>query len=508
MSDQSSAYENNLLEMHGITKEFSGIRVLDDVDFELRRGEVHALLGANGAGKSTLMKILNGIYTSYSGKIYINGERVAFMSPREAYESGIGMIHQELDLVGCRDVAENIFLGRELYKFRSLWVLDRKGMRERAQKLLDDMGFDILAGTMVEKLPPAKQQLVLVARVVSLGARLIIMDEPTSSLSVRETDVLFNVVSNLKKQGIGIIYISHYLEEVFRVADRLTVLRDGKRIATENVVDCTNEQLVQWMIGRGVKNSRRLRYQQTQEEVVLSVSNYSMKNNGVKDVSFSLKCGEILGIAGVVGSGRTELMEMIMGAELRRSGNLTLKGKSIQINSPVNAVKNGIAIVPEDRKLSGLIMTCSIWQNIALASLNRFVKFGSYLTFSSIYKEVNKMIGYLSIKCNSFRQEIDQLSGGNQQKVVLGKCLMHNPDVLILDQPTRGVDVGAKDEIYSLVDELSKLGTSIIYVSDELEELLNLSDRILVMKQGCLVKEYTNKEKTLTKAELLATMIN
>jgi ABC-type sugar transport system ATPase subunit len=506
--DQACIHESALLEMRGMTKEFSGVRVLDDVDFELKRGEVHALLGANGAGKSTLMKILNGIYTSYSGEIFLNGNRVTFGNPREAYESGIGMIHQELDLVGCRDVSENIFLGRELYGFSPLQVLDRKEMRVRTQKLLNELGFDISANITVEKLPPAKQQLVLIARVLSLGVQLIIMDEPTSSLSIRETDVLFDVISNLKKQGIGIIYISHYLEEVFRVADRLTVLRDGKRIITEDVVNCTHDQLVQWMIGHSTDSGQRFEHHSVKDETVLSVSDYSMKRDHVADVSFTLKRGEILGIAGVVGSGRTELVEMIIGAEPKRSGFLTLEGKNISIDSPVRAVECGIAIVPEDRKSSGLVMVRSIWQNMALSSLARFATFRGLLNFRAIYEEVERMIGYLTVRCNSQNQEISQLSGGNQQKAVLGKCLMHNPKVLILDQPTRGVDVGAKDEIYSLVYEQSKRGTSVIYVSDELEEILALSDRILVMKQGRIVREYQNGKKSLTKTELLAAMIH
>jgi ABC-type sugar transport system ATPase subunit len=494
--------------MRGITKEFSGVRVLENVNFDLREGEVHALLGANGAGKSTLVKILNGIYTSYTGEIVLNGKQVTFATPRMAYESGISMIHQELDLVGCRNVAENIFLGRELFKFRSLRILNRGQMRADAQALLENLDFDISADTPVEKLSPAKQQLVLIARTVSMGSRLIIMDEPTSSLSVRETDRLFNVIAGLKEHGISIIYISHYLEEVFRVADRLTMLRDGKHIKTEDVAKCTPDQLVQWMIGHGAGAERRLERPPAQSATVLSISDYSMNRNYVRNVSFSLRRGEILGIAGVVGSGRTELLEMITGARPKKSGVMQLDGKDISVASPAEAVKNGIAIVPEDRKTSGLIVAWTIWQNIALSSLKRFARLSFFLRFKSIHKEVQKMIGYLNIKCSSQNQEISQLSGGNQQKAVLGKCLMNDPRVLILDQPTRGVDVGAKDEIYSLVNEQSKRGTSIIYVSDELEELLSMSDRILVMKQGRLVKEFSNRGKNLTKAELLATMID
>jgi ABC-type sugar transport system ATPase subunit len=499
--------EKYLLEMRGITKEFSGVQVLDDVNFNLKKGEVHALLGANGAGKSTLMKILNGIYTSYTGEIILDGKSVTFANPRVAYESGIGMIHQELDLVGCRNVAENIFLGHELYSFRPLWALDRSEMRAQTQALLDKLGFEIQADVPVEELPPAKQQLVLIARVVSSGSRLIVMDEPTSSLSVKETDTLFEVIDNLKRQGIGIVYISHYLEEVFRVADRLTVLRDGKHIVTENVGNCTHDQLVRWMIGHDTVSSRQFEHPEISEESVLSVSNYSMRHGIVSDVSFALKKGEILGVAGVVGSGRTELMEMIVGMEPRRSGTLMLDGKTLRIDNPVEAVKNGMAIVPENRKLSGLIMGRTVWQNVALSSLKKFAAFCGFLRFREIYEAVQKMMGYLSVRYNSLSQEAGELSGGNQQKIVLGKCLMNNPKVLILDQPTRGVDVGAKDEIYMLVNAQRQRGTSIIYVSDELEEILTLSDRILVMKQGYLVKEYSNKEKTLTKAELLATMV-
>jgi ABC-type sugar transport system ATPase subunit len=500
--------KDTLLEMHEISKYFSGNAVLDKVDFDLRKGEVHALLGANGAGKSTLMKILNGIYTSYAGEILLDGRLMVFANPREAYEHGISMIHQELDLVGCRSVAENMFLGRELYSFRALKFLDRAKMRTEAQKMLDDLGFDIPANALVESLPPAKQQLALIARVVSLGSRLIVMVEPTSSLSVRETDTLFEVIANLKKQGIGIIYISHYLEEVFRVADRLTVLRDGKHIKTESVENCTHNDLVRWMIGHNTVSSRQFQRLPEEGDIVLSVSDYSMKQKAITGVSFSLKRGEILGIAGVVGSGRTELVELIIGAEPKDSGTLWLDGREIEIGSPIDAVENGIAILPEDRKLSGLVMTRTIQQNIVLSSLEKFKKFVGFLNFRTIREEARKMIVYLSIKCSSQNQEIHQLSGGNQQKVVLGKCLMNVPRILILDQPTRGVDVGAKNEIYSLVNEQSKRGTAIIYISDELEEILDMSNRVLVMKQGRLVKEYSNRTRTLTKRELLSAMIN
>jgi len=498
---------NNILEMSDIVKEFSGIRVLDHVDFELRTGEVHALIGANGAGKSTLMKILNGIYSMTEGSVLYDGKPVDIKTPRDAYRCGITMIHQELDLVGCRDVAENIYLGRELYKDRAKMILDRKSMYERAQELLDELGFEICATDKVEKLPPAQQQLILIARTVSCNSRVIVMDEPTSSLSSHETQQLFRVIRSLKEKNISIIYISHYLEEIFQVSDRVTVLRDGKNVTTAVTAECTKQQLVQWMIGRETEVQKNIGQSKSEKPMVLECDGLTTRRDFVKDVSFCVRRGEIVGFAGVVGAGRSEIAKMVFGAEKMAAGNIAFEGKPVKIGSPTKAVRKGISMVPEDRKVEGLVLKLSISVNMWLSYLGKCRS--GVLKYKDLGKKVQDMIGYLSVKCANRGQPISDLSGGNQQKVAIGKCLLNEPKLLILDQPTRGVDVGAKSEIYMLVTELAaKQGTAILYISDELEELIALCDRIYVIKQGKCVKELDNHTQGLTKATLLQYMVD
>lgn len=493
-----------ILEMRNITKKFGSVKVLDNVDFSVEKGEVHALVGANGAGKSTLMKILNGIYTATEGEILLNGVKVSFSSPRDAFNSGVSMIHQELDLVTNLDVSENIYLGRELKKGGKI---DRPRMRVQAQELLDSLGFDIDAKEIVGRLSTAKQQLVLVARIVSLNSSLIVMDEPTSSLSVTETEALFDVIRQLKSTGISIIYISHYLEEIFTVADKVTVLRNGAKVVTEEISNCTQEQVVEWMVGRQVEHHQSVFRDFSDKAEVLALSGLTQKSGYVRDISFSLREGEILGLAGVVGSGRTELLKMIFGAEEKQCGQIMIGGEPIAVNEPKKAVALNIGFVPEDRKTEGLALGRSIGDNIALPELRERSHYG-IIDQKSVHGFIDQIVRGLQVKCETPSQEVADLSGGNQQKVVIGKWLSGKFKIIFFDQPTRGVDVGSKSEIYQVIRQLSEEQVSMVIASDEIEELLDLCDRILVMKKGRIVHEFINGGNNLTKAEILSKMVN
>lgn len=495
--------DETILSMENITKSFGSVTVLRDVSLDLRRGEVLSLIGANGAGKSTLMKVLNGIYASYSGRVLIEGKPVNYQSPQEAQRAGISMIHQELDLAGNLDVAANVYLGREL-KTRGL--LDRGAMRRKTQELLDSLNFDVDARAPVSTLSPAQQQLVLIARSVSVDARIIVMDEPTSSLSFKETENLYKVIEDLKRTGKSIIYISHFLDEIFRVSDRVSVLRDGRNVVTKPCAECTTQQLVEWMIG-DVKNfGKRYVRKNRYEDLTLEVNNYTQRRGIVNDVTFQLRKGEVLAIAGVVGSGRTELAKMIFGAEERASGTMKLEGKSVRLNSPSESVRREIALVPEERKKEGLILKRSIGDNISIIAYKNCLS-AAFINYHAANKQVEEMIKYLGIVCESKDKPITSLSGGNQQKVVMARWLSVRPKVLVLDQPTRGVDVGAKSDMYELINELAEQGTSIILITDELDEILNLSDRVLIMRKGKLTAEFSNNGSELTKADLLEAMV-
>lgn len=498
--------ETTVLSMNHITKSFNGIHVLEDVNFDLRRGEVHALIGANGAGKSTLMKVLNGIYISYEGTIVLNGETIAFKAPWDAQQKGIAMIHQELDLVMTLDVASNIYLGREMLNNRGIKRLNRKVMQEKAQKLLNDLNFNIRADAMVSDLSPANQQLVLIARSVSTDASVIVMDEPTSSLSHLETQALFNVIHNLKAMGKSIIYISHYLDEVFTVADRITVLRDGQKVTTTDASMCTTNMLIEWMIGKQADFGKKRLRKSISDEITLEAKGLSQKCGIVENISFQIHRGEVLGFAGVVGSGRTELAKMLFGAEPIKSGTLFLHGKAVTIHQPSKAVALDMVLIPEERKKEGIITKRSIADNISIIDYKNHRKM-RIISYPKARVRVKEMIDYMHIVCTNMEQEVTALSGGNQQKVVIARCLSINPKVMILDQPTRGVDVGAKNEIYELITRLAEAGMSIILISDELEELLNLSDRILVMRRGKIINSYDNHADNLDKNKLLTAMV-
>ena len=497
--------ENIILEMNQITKKFGANKVLDTVDFELKKGEIHALLGANGAGKSTLMKILNGIFVSYDGQIKLNGNTINLTDPHDASLKGIAMIHQELELVPNLDVCSNIYLG---YENKGKNFINHKQMRKNAQELLDRLSINIQADELVSSLSTAKQQLVLIARSIALNPDVIIMDEPTSSLSISEIDNLFVLIKDLKARGISIIYISHYLEEVFRIADRATILRNGQKIITTEISKCTQQQIVEWMVGH--KNVGEIQFlrDKPEDEVVFEAKNLMQSKGIVKDVSFQIRKGEVLGLAGAMGSGRTETAQIIFGIEKKAKGQIVVDGKAVNVNknNPEKSAKLRVGYIPENRKSDGLLTSRSIMDNMGIIALDNMKKNG-VIQHTKLRRNAQNLIDKLKIKCSSMYQDAISLSGGNQQKVVIGKWLSVEPIVLIMDQPTRGVDIGAKEEIYNLVNELAKKGMAILFISDELEEIMNLADRVLVIKHGSIVAELDNYDRRIQKSALLGKMV-
>lgn len=468
-----------LLEMSGVNKRFPGVYALKGVDFELESGEVHALLGENGAGKSTLMKILSGIYSIDEGKIFINGQEVQINDVKDAQKYGISIIHQEICLVPYLSIAENIYLGREPVK--KTGFIDKKTMYENAQKFLDEFDLGVSARTIVNKLNVAQQQMIEIIKAVSFNSKIIVMDEPTSSLTEKEVDFLFKTIRNLKAQGVGMVYISHRMNELFEITDRITVMRDGACIGTVVTKETTHEKLIAMMVGRELTNYY-VRDFSTTGETVLKVNNLSRKGV-LENASFELKKGEILGFAGLVGAGRSELMKCIFGLDPFEQGEILVNGEKKAIKNPNDAIKNGIAYVTENRKEEGLFLIQSVRYNTTIKILDKFMKFFSV---DSKYENnaANNYIKDLSIKTPSADQEVGNLSGGNQQKVLISRWLATKPRVLILDEPTRGVDVGAKAEIYSIMNRLVKEGVSIIMISSELPEVINMSDRVAVMCKG------------------------
>jgi ribose transport system ATP-binding protein len=477
-----------LLAAEGISKDFSGVRVLCAVDLELRRSEIHALMGENGAGKSTLVKILSGVHVEYEGAIRIDGEAVRFAGVRDSELAGIAMIHQELNLVPELSVAENIFLGRE--PLRGGLVVDRRRMTRAAHALLARLGIDLEAETRVGRLRVGEQQLVEIAKALSLDARILIMDEPTSALSAAECETLFKVVRQLARAGVAIVYISHRIEEVVQLADRVTVLRDGRRVLTALREATSPEAIITAMVGRETVQAERAAVG-AEGAVVLQVEDLTLDlptprgwRRVLDGVSFELRRGEILGIGGLLGAGRTEILETIFGVNRGwRGGRIHLDGKPVAIGGPADACRLGIAFVSEDRKAQGLHLASSIQDNIALPSLGALSRFG-LRAFAREAGLARDLIAQLSIRCTGTEQPTATLSGGNQQKVVIGKWLATRPRVLLLDEPTRGIDVGAKRDIYDLIFKLAAEGLAIVVVTSELPELLLLADRILVMCEG------------------------
>jgi len=494
----------SLLRIDKICKSFPGVKALDDICIEIDKGEVHAIVGENGAGKTTLMRILAGILVKDSGDIYFEGKPVSFSNTREARELGISIIHQELNLPVNLGIHKNIFLGR--FPKNKLGLIKNKILLEETKKQLKVVGLEEKPQTIIETLTVAAQQLVEIAKALSFNSKLLIMDEPTSALNQQETQNLFSIIQNLKKNGVTIIYISHRLEEVFTVADKITVMRDGKISGTKLTNEATHEMIVKMMTGKSLDNfySKNRVVEQDNKSVVLEVSNITSKARNLGVVDFKLYKGEILGIAGLLGSGRTELMKAIFGAHKKSSGKIVLNGQEITIKTPVDAVKHGIALMPEDRKTEGLVLEMDIKNNISLTSMKRLSK-ANYVLRNKQNELAERMSETLKIKSTGIHQIVQDLSGGNQQKVVFAKWLAAKPRVLLLDDPTRGIDVGAKSEIYSLIRELANQGIGIIFISSEMPELVGASDRVLVMRNGEIVKEINGEEITEDNLMLIAT---
>jgi len=488
-----------LLEMRGITKAFPGVKALTDVDFDVRPGEVHALVGENGAGKSTLMKILAGVYERDAGEVWLKGKPVHFTNPRQAQLAGIVTIYQELNQVPEMSVTENIFLGSELERGV---VLQWSAMHDRAKELLAKLHLDIDPRLPIKQLGVGQQQMVEVAKALHQKADLIIMDEPTSSLSIREINDLFAIVRELKAAGVAIVYISHHLEETFAITDRITVLRDGRNVATKPTSELNIDSLVRLMVGRDLSEKYPKEIAPRGEEV-LRVENLN-RAGVLSDISFSVYAGEVLGIAGLVGAGRTELARAVFGADPIDSGQFYIKGRPVKIASPNDAIQHGIGLLTEDRKQQGLFLQMSVRDNIVMAVLKRLTK-GPRVNRRKETEVTRFYIESMNIKAASQDQLAINLSGGTQQKVVLGKWMSTQPRVLIFDEPTRGIDVGAKVEIYKMMNQLAQQGVAIIMISSELPEILGMSDRVLVMRGGRIRGELTRAEATEEKIMEFAT---
>ncbi len=493
--------EKQLLSMKGISKAFPGVQALDQVDFNVNAGEVMAFVGENGAGKSTLVKILAGAHQADAGEIQIDGEAVSIPNPRESQGLGIAVIYQELELAEQLSVAENIFIGRE---FRtSLGTIDKRKLHNEAQKILDTLHIDVDPKTEVRKLSIAKKQMVEISRALSMDARIIIMDEPTSSLPTssslieNEVEVLFRVIEGLKARGKTVIYISHRMDEIFRISDRITVLRDGKLIGVKQTSETNPDQIISMMVGRELKDLYGHRGEINIGQILLELKDYG-------GVSFNVCAGEILGVAGLVGAGRTDLILSLLGAGKTLPGSIHLQGEEIKISSPGIAVNHGVGYVPEDRKLQGLFLEKSVCQNISISSMDDLSRRG-FLMHRKEREMGRQFVEKLGIRTPSIHQLARNLSGGNQQKVVLAKWMAVNPKVLILDEPTRGVDVGAKAEIYELIYEMTRAGIGIVMISSELPEIIALSDRVVVMREGKFAGELSKEEVSEEKIMALAT---
>ena len=487
------------IEMKGIDKQFGGNYVLKDAGFYLADGEIHALMGENGAGKSTLMKILTGVYTKDAGTVMVDGKEVSYNNPQEAEKAGIVFIYQELNVLKDLTVEENMFLGKEICS--SLGVCNQKEMRRKVQEILDSLGVSIKPNQVMEQLSIGQQQMVEIAKALMVDAKVIIMDEPTAALTQSETEVLFKVARQLREQGVSIIYISHRMEEIFELCDRVTVLRDGQYIGTKKISETDMTDLIRMMIGREIGE----RYPERNVEVgetVLEVKNLTCPGM-FNDVSFEVKAGEVLGVSGLMGAGRTEIMKALFGCLPHVTGEVRINGEQVTIKSPRDAMRHGIGFITEDRKTEGLMLEDPISKNISIANLGKISNKG-VLSSPKEKSLVQKAIEDLHIKCTSGAHLCRNLSGGNQQKVVFSKWIYTDPKVLILDEPTRGVDIGAKKEIYSIINELASEGVAIIIVSSELPEVLGMSDRIMVVHEGkvtgCVVNDNTTQEEIMVLA--------
>ena len=472
--------EENILEMIDIDKYFPGVKALDKVNFSVKRGEVHCLIGANGAGKSTLMKVLSGAYTEDSGEVWFDGEQLKHHGTLERRDKGIAVIYQELSLFNDLDVAENVYMNN--YPRTKLGTVDWKEVYRMTGELIKQLNVDINLHAKINELSIGHRQLTEIMKALACNAKLIVMDEPSSTLSKSEFEILKRVIADLTEQGITIIFISHHLEELFIVGQRVTVMRDGKFVTCQNLADITEDDLVEYMTGAKVeKKELKEEKRELSDEVVLELKN--LTNDKVKDISFSLHKGEILGMYGLVGAGRTETVRSIFGADPFSGGQILLNGKEIHFHSPAEAIQNGIGLMPENRKGQGLVLLLPVWENITMVSLPKFVQ-GGKINYSKINKECEEYKKQLDIKTPTIKTTVGSLSGGNQQKVIFAKWLSEQSDVLIIDEPTQGIDVMVKKEIYKIIGQLSEQGKSIIVISSELDELLSVCDNIIVMYDG------------------------
>ena len=491
-----------ILEMKEIDKSFPGVHALDHVSFDVRKGEVHALMGENGAGKSTLMKVLTGIYSKDSGSIVYDGKEVEFTNPREAQEAGVVIVHQELNMMGHLTVAQNIFIGREYMKGG---IIDDAKMNAETNKLFDRLNIKIDPTQTMSKLTVGKQQMCEIAKAISHEAKVIVFDEPTAALTDSEIEELFNIIRDLRAKDMGIVYISHRMDEIKVITDRVTVMRDGGYVGTLITEDCTKEDIINMMVGRVIYEEPKSKSNVAPDaEVVLKVDHLKA-GRMVQDVSFELKKGEILGFSGLMGAGRTETARALFGADEKESGDIYINGKKVEINTPQDAVKLGIGYLSEDRKRFGLVLGKSVAENSTLASLKDFMK-GIFINKKKEDEVAAEYVKSLKTKTPSVDQLLVNLSGGNQQKVVISKWLIQNCDILIFDEPTRGIDVGAKSEIYHLMNELVKQGKSIIMISSEMPEILRMSDRIIIMCEGRKTGEIDIAEATQEKIMHMATL--
>ena len=491
-----------ILEMKGIVKRFGPVKALKGVDFDLRAGEVHALMGENGAGKSTLMKVLTGIHDANEGTIHYNGKQVAYSKPKEAMEDGIVIVHQELNMMNHLTVAQNIFIGRE--EFRHNLLIDDGASIKKAKKLFDLLKLDINPTEKVGNLTVGKQQMVEIAKALSMDAKVIVFDEPTAALTESEINELFVIIDDLRSKGVGIIYISHRMDEIARITDRVTVMRDGEYVGTVNTKETTKDEIIAMMVGRTIYEDPKATSAVADDApVVLEVKNLNA-GSSVKDVSFQLRKGEILGFSGLMGAGRTEVARLLFGADKKESGTIFVNGKEVTINSPQDAIREGIGYLSEDRKRFGCIVDMTIADNTVMTNLDKYIK-GGLINDGEIVKVSDEFVKQLRTKTPSSKQLVRNLSGGNQQKVVIAKWLEQNSDILIFDEPTRGIDVGAKSEIYTLMNALVAQGKSIIMISSELTEILRMSDRIVVMCEGRKTGELDISQATQERILALAT---
>ena len=490
-----------LLRMEGICKSFPGVKALDNAQLVVKAGTVHALMGENGAGKSTLMKCLFGIYSKDAGQIYLEGKEINFKSSREALDNGVAMVHQELNQALKRNVMDNIWLGRYPKLAGKLPIVSERKMYQDTMAVFDELGLKVNPKQVMSTMPVSQRQMVEIAKAVSFNSKIIVLDEPTSSLTEQEVDKLFEIIGMLKSRGVGIIYISHKMDEIKRISDEITIMRDGQWVATRPTAELSMNDIIKLMVGRELTNRFPPKDNIVYDENILEVQGLTAMYSHLKDASFTLKKGEILGVAGLDASGRTELLENIFGNATRKSGTIIKSGKVIKNKDPKDAIANGFALVTEERRATGILGILNIRENTVIASLKNFKTMKFFLSDKKMAEKTRWSIDAMRIKTPSQKTKIQTLSGGNQQKVIFGRWMLTNPDILLLDEPTRGIDVGAKYEIYQLILNLAKEGKSVIMVSSEMPELLGVCNRILVMSGGRVAGE-VNAE-TATQEEIM-----